>query len=306
MLALLGVTIVWGWGFVFSQLALDSGLGPAAVMAGRFGLAAVLLGAVFFRTIRREYKKGEWRAGLILGAILFAGFFSQISGLEFTTPSNNAFITGAYVVFVPFIGWILTKKRPKAILFIASLISLVGVAVLSVNFQDGLSVGPGDAITLFSALMFACQIAVTGLYASCVHFIVLVWMQMAVSAALSGILLLGGSALSTAMPGSTYLSGLVNVSGFATPGGIIAILFLGIFSTSLCYFLQTMAQRHVASSKAGVILGTEALFGALFSVLVGYEPFTLRMVAGGLIMFFSIILPELPALFQRKKTAPPP
>lgn len=304
--ALLAVTIVWGWGFVFSKMALDADLGPAGVMAGRFTLAAVLLGLVFFRTIRREIKKGDWKKGFVIGLILFVAFFTQIIGLEYTTPSNNAFITGAYVVFVPFIWWIVTKKRPRLILFIASIVSLAGVAVLSLNVQGGISVSPGDALTLLASCLFACQIVATGILARSIHFIVLVWMQMVVAAAFSCASLAGSLLLARQFPGNAFITGLARISGFTQPNGIIAVLFLGIFSTSLCYFLQTMAQRHVASAKAGIIMGFEALFGAIFSVMAGLETFTTRMVVGGLIMTFSIFLPELPDLLRRKKSPAPP
>ncbi|MDR3173067.1 MAG: DMT family transporter, partial [Treponema sp.] len=98
--ALVLVTIVWGWGFVFSNMALEAGLRPAAIMVARFTLAALLVGVAFRKTIRANYRSGQWKSGLLVGGFLFLGFFIQILGLERSTPSNNAFITGAYVVMV--------------------------------------------------------------------------------------------------------------------------------------------------------------------------------------------------------------
>ena len=85
-------------------------------------------------------------------------------------------------------------------------------------------------------------------------------------------------------------------------------MLLGVFSTCLCYFLQTTAQKHVNSTKAAIILSTESLFGSIFSVLLGYDPLSAQMVVGGVIILASIILPEFsfgkkeePAVVEKKE-----
>jgi drug/metabolite transporter (DMT)-like permease len=275
--ALFLVTIVWGWGFVFSNMALEAGLAPAAIMSARFTLAALLVGIVFRKKIRANYRKGQWKSGLLTGGFLFLGFFIQILGLERSTPSNNAFITGAYVVMVPFILWIALRKKPKPVIFFSSFLSLGGVAVLSVNPSGGFSMNLGDLLTLVSALFFALQIVSTGVFAASVHHLVLVFTQFITAAILSL---------------AVFLLGSRDFSGFAGLQGAGSVLFLGTFSTFLCYFLQTYAQRFVSSSKAGIVMGMEALFGTIFSMIAGYDQPNLRMVLGGLMMLSSIILPE--------------
>jgi drug/metabolite transporter (DMT)-like permease len=285
--ALFLVTIVWGWGFVFSNMALEAGLGPAAIMSARFILAALLTGIGFRKTIRANYRRGQWKCGVLTGSFLFLGFFIQILGLERSTPSNNAFITGAYVVMVPFILWIALKKKPKPVIFISSFLSLGGVAVLSIDPSGGFSMNMGDLLTLVSALFFALQIVSTGVFAPSVHHLVLVFTQFTTAAILSL---------------AVFLLGDRDFSGFAGLQGAGSVLFLGIFSTFLCYFLQTYAQRFVSSSKAGIIMGMEALSGTVFSVIIGYDQPNPRMVLGGIMMLGSIILPEL---FAEKRPREP-
>jgi drug/metabolite transporter (DMT)-like permease len=223
-----------------------------------------------------------------VGGFLFLGFFIQILGLERSTPSNNAFITGAYVVMVPFILWLALKKKPKPVIFFSSFLSLGGVAVLSINPSTGFSMNLGDLLTLISALFFALQIVATGVFAASVPHLVLVFTQFATAAILSL---------------AVFLLGDRDLSGFAGLRGAGSVLFLGIFSTFLCYFLQTSAQRFVSSSKAGIIMGMEALFGTIFSVIMGYDQPNPRMFLGGLMMLTSIILPEF---FAEKGSQKPP
>ena len=75
--------------------------------------------------------------------------------------------------------------------------------------------------------------------------------------------------------------------------GLPAVIYLGLFSTCLCYFLQTLAQKHTTPAQAGVLLSTEGLFGSVFSVLLGMEALTVNLVTGGLIIMASILLMEL-------------
>src|SRR5204863_7096950 len=94
VLAILLVTFFWGWTFIWMKQAVTASgriLGPAGSTAGvglfmtlRFGLAAALLAA--WPAARRGLDAGAWRAGLLLGALLLAGFLFQMAGLEGVSP----------------------------------------------------------------------------------------------------------------------------------------------------------------------------------------------------------------------------
>lgn len=280
--------VIWGSGFIAVQLALDAGLSPAAIVLGRFSIATVLVFIVFFKDIIRGLHISQLKSGIIIGIFLYFAFFVQTLGLEHSTPSNNAFITAVNVVMVPFLWWAVSRRRPPAIFFFASVLCLFGVGLLSVDFSNGLSFGYGDLLTLLGAFLFACQITATGVFAAKMDYRVLVFLQFAVTTvcAFAAFLIMDG-----------------DFTAFKPDQGTAAILYLSIFSTSLCYFFQTKAQTHVTSSTAAIILSTEALFGSIFSVLAGYDKLTLRLVAGGIIIFMSVILPDI---FIKMKNRPAP
>ncbi|MEG0237966.1 EamA family transporter, partial [Cetobacterium sp.] len=60
-----------------------------------------------------------------------------------------------------------------------------------------------------------------------------------------------------------------------------------------CYSIQTFAQKDIEPSKVSLILTTEIIFGAIFSVLILGDKLNLQLVLGGLLIFLSIILTEL-------------
>jgi len=77
------VTIIWGGGFVASDMALES-MRPFQIMAVRFLLGTILMGLISIRSLK-GITKSEVKAGGLMGLALFAGFAFQIVGLQYTT-----------------------------------------------------------------------------------------------------------------------------------------------------------------------------------------------------------------------------
>jgi drug/metabolite transporter (DMT)-like permease len=68
------------------------------------------------------------------------------------------------------------------------------------------------------------------------------------------------------------------------------MLYLGLLSTMGCYLLQNVGQKYVPPNAASILLSTEAVFGALFSVIFLVERLTPRMLAGCVLIFAAIPL----------------
>ncbi|EIC96116.1 EamA-like transporter family protein [Lachnoanaerobaculum saburreum F0468] len=274
------VTIIWGGGFVASDIALNE-LSPFEIMGYRFLIASIIMGVFAWRNLK-TIRKDEIIYGSILGIVLFSGFSLQIIGLKYTTPSNNAFLTATNVVMVPFIAYFIGRKKLNKADIIGSFTALIGVGVLSL--QNNFSIGSGDLFTLFCALGFAFQIYLTGIFGKKIRPSILNFLQMFTAFCLSIIGLL--------------FSGSINLS--LSKQGFSAIIYLGVVSTALCYFLQTAAQKHVDETKSAIILSMEAVFGTLFSiVLLGEKP-NLKMVIGGIMILSAVLISEL-QFFKEKQ-----
>ncbi len=277
MLLLLLVAIIWGSGFIASQIALDSNLSPELIMVVRFGVATIIVGIIFAKKISKNAFNNFTKI-LPGGVFLFLAFFTQIVALQYTTPANNAFLTATNVVMVPFIWWAISKKTPAINIFIASLLCLIGIAILSIKFEEGLQFALGDWLTVLCALFFAGHIVATGIAAKKVETPIIVFYQFLIAAVLSALVFV--------------LFTDRDFSALNSFSAVSSLLYLGIFSTCLCYFLQTYGQKFVSASKAAIILGTEALFGSLFAVLLGYDKLTVNMVIGGAIIMVALVITE--------------
>ncbi|WHE86465.1 DMT family transporter [Lachnoanaerobaculum gingivalis] len=280
VIGLIIVTIIWGGGFVASDIALNE-LSPFEIMSYRFLIASILMGIFAWKNLK-NIRKDEIIYGSILGVALFSGFALQIIGLKYTTPSNNAFLTATNVVMVPFIAYIIGRKKLNKADITGSFTALIGVGVLSL--QSNFSLGTGDILTLFCALGFAFQIYLTGIFGKKIRPSILNFLQMFTAFCLSVIGLL--------------FSGSINLS--LSTQGISAIIYLGVVSTAICYFLQTAAQKHVDETKSAIILSMEAVFGTLFSIILLGEKPTLKMVIGGIMILSAVLMSEL-QFFKEKQ-----
>ncbi|HXC61402.1 MAG TPA: DMT family transporter, partial [Nitrospiria bacterium] len=128
-LFLVGATFIWGGTFVIVKVGLED-ISPMLLVAVRFSIAAILFSLLFYKKIfpmnRAVFRKGSW-----LGLLLFLGFILQTVGLNDTTPSKSAFITGTLVIFTPIFQLIIEKRAPKVGHILGIIIVTIGLWFLT-------------------------------------------------------------------------------------------------------------------------------------------------------------------------------
>ena len=275
--ALLLAAVTWGAGTVFMQVCIDGGIETGLQMFFRFWIGTLCLGALVHKKLR-QISRRLLLCGLLCGTLLFFSFFILTFGLEFTTPANSAFLSASSVMLVPFISWVLLKIRPERKVFIGCFLCLLGVAVLSLQLDGGIHFTVGDGLTLLSAVFFSLYTCTVAKISAGLDAPLFTFVQLLITAVWSTITLpISGADFSVI--GQNWLS-------------LGAVIFLGLFNTGLCYLIQMVAQKSLPPTRVSLILSSESLFGAVFSVLAGYDPFSIRLVVGGCIMMFSILLVE--------------
>lgn len=276
-LGLLVVAVIWGSGFIATQIAIDEGLSAPFIMFVRFTTASLVLGLTFRKDIKKMGKR-DFKMGLVAGVFLFLGFILQTIGLAFTTPSSNAFITATSVVMVPFFSWIAFKQAPEKKAFVAAIICLMGIGIIAFSSGGGLKLGVGDGFTLLCAIAFAIHTVSMGQFAPRMNSNILTFLQITTGAVLS-----------------FFMFMLVDrdFTAFESLKGLGAVVYLGVFSTCIAYSIQTVCQRFASPTKVSIIVSTEALVGSLFSVMLGFEPFTRFLLIGGLAIIVAMLIIEI-------------
>ncbi|MGV8145732.1 MAG: DMT family transporter [Alkaliphilus sp.] len=279
-LSLLLVSIVWGSGFVVTKNALDA-FTPYVLLSYRFTIATLVVSTIFHKKLLRLDRETA-KAGIIAGLFLFTAFVAQTIGIQYISAGSSAFLTATYVVIVPFLYWIINKTRPDRYIFVSALMTLAGIAFITIG--NGFSIQLGDLITILCAFLFACHIISVGQYVRKYDATLLIIVQLATAMILSIIAAFVFETHPAEVPVQSYLM----------------VMYLGLFSTLICFFVQTTAQRFTSASHTAIILSLEAVFGAIFGVLILAEFFTGRMIFGFIIVFFAILTAETKWKFLKK------
>lgn len=264
---------IGGIGFVSMKYLLDGGFTSVQIIAGRFLVAVVCMNLFYWKECKK-ISHGEWKAGGILGGLLFLLFILMTIGLKYTTPSINAFLTNTPAVMVPFISWFLLHKRPDKFSFLGAGLTFFGVALLSV--AEDLSIHMGAILSLGAAFAFALQMAVMGEYVQKYNPIRLALVENMTVFLLAGLV---------AMFGEPF--------PMISKGAVVNFLILGVFCTAIYFALQSVGQQDTTASKTAIIITSESVFAALVAAVVYGERLTARGYFGCMIIFLSIILAEV-------------
>lgn len=275
---LLLIGILWGMGFVTVKIGLNAGMNTFYLMWLRF-LGSFALLSILFRKKIKKVSKDDLKAGVILGIIQYFGYVFQTYGAAHTTVGKNAFFTAINVIIVPYIFWILNKKRPDIFSFSASIICMIGVGIMSLDGNLSFThLNKGDVMTIISAFFFALQVAYTGYFGRKVHPMNLVLLQMLV-----GGLLFAGTQFAT-----SGLREVIPLHGET----LMAIIYAVVFSTAIPMLLQIYCQRLTTATRASILMSTESMFAPIFAFFVLGEIMTLRVALGAVFILFSVVVSE--------------
>jgi len=274
---------IFGFSFIVLKSLLTRGYPIFFLLGIRFLIGAILL---FFvgrfliagrKKKTRRFGKKESVYGLIAGAAVFIAFALQTWGLNFTTPAKNGLFTGLYVIFVPLILMVWKKKADWRALLLG-LVCFCGMAVVSGFFTEQLNFTAGDSVTILSAAVFAIHFILLEKFLSnaTIDFFDFTIIQLLAVAVFSLVI--------------SSLFEEVNYRSLETGSFWMRILFLGILSTALAYYIQTVVQSELSANTVSVLSCSESVFAVVFSIGLGYDSISFTLLVGTLIMIGSMAL----------------
>ena len=128
---LLFTALIWGLAFVVVKNSLDF-VPPIYMMAFRFTIATAGLSLMFIGRLK-NIDAAMLKSGFVLGFLLTIAYALQTIGCKYTTAGKNAFLTAAYVVFVPFLHWMVNNQKTKKSHIAAAFVAIIGIALLSLQ-----------------------------------------------------------------------------------------------------------------------------------------------------------------------------
>lgn len=272
---LLAVAVLWGAGFSAQRSAMDS-MGPFTFNAVRYAIGALILLPLLagIKADRPRFDTRTILAGALLGVAMWAAAGLQQVGLVTTTASRASFLTGLYVLVVPAIGLLFGHRLFRGH-FIGAVFAAAGLWLLSGDLSGGFVLG--DLLVLGCAVMWAVHVVLVAHFAPRADALALAVTQFIAVALLSGV-------FAFANEGPTL--------GELTMGAL-PVLYSGVFVIAVAFTLQIFAQRDAPPTHAAVLMSLEAVFGALFGVLLLHEQLTTPELAGCGLMFAGMLACQL-------------
>ncbi len=287
-LVLLITAAIWGMGFIAQSDAMEH-IGPFFFIGLRFAVATVVMLPLAMHEAKGAAKPlntYEWKAFAGIGFVLFLGMLSQQAGLLTTSVTNSGFLTGLYLIIVPFLGVILYREWPHWVVWPAAFSALFGIFLLSGGALDELKTG--DWYTILCALFWALQILfITRYAASSGRPVAQAVTQFAVAAVL-------GMLLAVTFEKLDWYAALLASN---------EILFAGVFAGGIAFTMQSIGQRYTTAAQAAIFLSSEALFAAFFDALFNSTRLGLMAMAGCALIFGAMLAVELVPMWLKRERA---
>jgi drug/metabolite transporter (DMT)-like permease len=277
-LYLFSVTIIWGSTFVISKTLLEY-CTPLAYTALRFLLAAGLVLVLFYRRVS-IVPVSTMLKGSVLGILLYSGFALQTIGLQYTTASKSAFITGMLVVLTPIVHFSvqhLLQMQVKPLRYgniVGVILSSIGLYLLTsptgseFNFGDGLTLGCAFLFALYIVYLDFASIEPDKLQLTYIQFLV------------CGLLAIISALLFEE-------SKIIFSTEF-----IASLIYLTIFATVIAMWVQNQYQGDTTPTRAAIIFSAEPVIAGIFAYFVRGENIGIAGMIGGGIIFLGLVASE--------------
>lgn len=295
---------LWGFGFVATQWALET-WSPLGVLLCRFSLA-LLIGEglhLFFLRSRKKVQRSvspateeslrnrdfflALPAGMLLGTFLML----QTIGLQFTSASKSGFITTLYVLFVPYLNWLVFRKNPPKVILLLGLLACFGTYLLMDMQLETIAsdINVGDLWTLASAVLAAAHIIYIGRIVQKIkdpfrlNNFQSFWALLTISPAM-------------------FMQNEIQHSPLADRS-LIGILILAGACSVLAFFVQVRSQKVLSDTTASMLFLLESPYAFFFAyILMGDRLTALQGVGAALILGAALVTVVLDSASPTSKT----
>ena len=211
---------------------------------------------------------------MLSGAVMIVAGNMQQIGMQTASIGNASFITAIYIVLVPFLSGLILHRKVKPHHYLAALISLVGLYLITTGGKGLERISKGDLIVFIGSIFWALQILCVDKAVKLCDPVSFTAGEFLTAAALQVVIWL--------TLGRHDTTGLEHSWPYALASGV---LVLGI-----AFIMQSYGQKNTGETEASIIMGLESVFGALFGVIIYHEQLGSIQLIGMALIFASVLL----------------
>lgn len=258
--------------FMFNKICLTT-MNAFSLISMRFILASLILLILFHKHIFSRYNEKDMLKGFLFGTLYFCTLLCEHMGLKTTASGTASLIESMAIIIVPLAEAILSRKSPSNKVLLRSLISVCGIALLTLKGQS-VSFSSGERYLLCAALFYASAIIVTNRLTADGDPFNMGFFQVCTIALLGTV--------------SASLSGRYTLP--VSVWQYVMIFLLAVVCTCFGFTLQPVAQSKVASDKAALFCAINPFVASILGVVFLHENFTIFTISGELMILAALIL----------------
>ncbi|MEN8201920.1 MAG: DMT family transporter [Bacteroidota bacterium] len=281
--------VFWGFSFVAFKYANVSFRPISIVFLRLFVSIFFLFGFALLLKRLRKIKRKDQKWFLLLA--LFEPFFyflGEAYGLTMVTATVGAVIIATIPLFVPFAAYFIFKEKLTLMNRIGLFVSFAGVLMVVLTRSGGISASPKGVL-----LMFVAVISATG-YTMVVKKLAHDYNPISITAyqSLYGLIMF--------IPLFLFLELPVIDIGNATNYSLMALIYLGVFGSGICFILLTIGIRELGAAKANVFGNLIPVVTAILSFILLKEAMPVLKILGILVAIAGLLMSQISGIGLKK------
>jgi len=282
-LAGIGSSIIFGMSFMFTKQALDN-FDSFHLLAFRFTLAALVLILLYFVGVIKLQFRGKPVKKLLLLCLTqpLSYFIFETIGIKLTSSSQAGIMIALIPIVVTLMAIAFLGEKPSKaqLAFIAfSVIGVIFIVALSGDLSDGGSLI--GIIALMGAVLSAAIFNILSRQLSEYFTPVEITSVMMIVAAITFNAIAAISSISKGTL-NTYFAGFTSFSS------VSAILYLGILSSILAFFMINYMLSKLPASSGVVFTNLTTVVSVIAGVSVRHEAFYWYQLIGGAMIILGV------------------
>ncbi len=278
------VSIMWGLSFIASKFAMQQGFGEFTLAFVRYAMVCLIMPPLLFR---RDHgvklpAKRDFIPILLSGtAGITLYFVCEYMGVMRTTVANASLVLAAIPVLAILYG-ALRGRKYRAACWAGVAVSIAGV-FLVVYFGARTEGGGVNTTVLLGNLL---------LLGACVCWVVYIEISNKLLRTYDSMTLTvwqGIAGLVTLLPLALY-EGAAGKWRPVPIGGWLAVAFLAVICSALCFFWYAQAIRALSTLQVAVFINLNPIVAVAGGALFLHEGFDIRQMIGGVLIVTSILL----------------
>jgi drug/metabolite transporter (DMT)-like permease len=281
-LSVIFASIFWGFTFVFYKYANESFRPVSLIFLRLFVSIFFLFGfALLFKRLGKIRRRDQpW---FLLMALFepFFYFLGEANGMTLVTPTVGAVIIATIPLIVPFGAWYFFREKLTRLNYIGLFISFFGVLMVILSRDNGGGAHPKGILLMFVAVLSAVGYTLIARKLLSDYNPITITSYQSLYGLLMFLPLFLGMELPDFDPGAV------------SRDSMLAVLYLGIFGSGICFILLTIGMRELGAARANIFANIVPVVAAIVSFVMLKEAMPPIKIMGILVTIFGLFMTQL-------------